>query len=135
MKKHWIEYREKWMASPISYWVHREKDSQYWREATKFDPPLPRPIPGEGYSYYYVEIDGFTFGFASFAEIDHCITILSQKLLPTTPSLREARDTTLLNRHWLSRLPGKVKSWKYRQKAVKYLSLARQEFARELNKY
>ena len=115
MKKHWIEYTEKRMASPISYWVYIEKDSQYWYQATEFDPPLPRAIPGEGYPYYYVEIDGFTFRFASLAEIDHCIDILSRKLLPTTLSLREARDTTLLNKHWLSRLPGKVKSWKYRQ--------------------
>ena len=132
MKKHWIEYRKKRMASPMSYWVHRAKDSQYWRKATQFDPPLARPIPGEGYPYYYVEIDGFIFEFASFAEIDHCIAILSRKLLPTTLSLREARGTTLLNRHWLSRLPGRVKSWKYRQKAVKYLSRAKQEFAWEI---
>ena len=132
MKKHWIEYTEKWTTSPMSYWVHQELDSKYWYDAIEFDPPRPRPIPGKGYPFYSVEIDGFIFRFVSLAEIDRCMEVLSNKVLPTTLSLRADRGTTLLNKHWLSRLPAKVKSWKYRQKAVKHLSHARQEFARKI---
>lgn len=36
-----------------------------------------------------------------------------------------------LNQHWLSRLPARVKPYKYRLKAAAYLRRARARFARE----
>jgi hypothetical protein len=85
MKRHWIEYAETWTPGPMTYWVHVEAKS----DASKLNPPAPAPIPGKGFPVYYVEVDGFTFQFASLDEMRVCIDTLGNKLLPN--SLRLAR--------------------------------------------
>ncbi len=116
----------------MSYWVHVEVDGKHWLDAREFVPPLPLPVAGRGYAGFFVELDGFTFYFASLAELDHCVEILSQRVLPTSRRLSEIRGTGYgPNNHWLSRLPKGTKNWKYRQKAVKYLSEARADFEKE----
>jgi hypothetical protein len=132
VKRHWIEYADHWTPQPMSYWVHKEADGKHWYEAEVFDPPLPRPVPGRGFPVYHVELDGFVFRFASLAELDACIRTLSHKVLPTSRRLSEERGTGYgPNNHWLSRLPKGTKSWRYRQRAVKYLQEARAQFGRE----
>jgi hypothetical protein len=50
------------------------------------------------------------------------------ELLPTTSALNEKRPGREdPNAHWLNGLPAQVKSWRYRQKAVKYLIKIREE--------
>ena len=125
MKRQWIEYGESWKPEPLSYWVHIEVDGFH-------DPPLPKPVPGKSYATFFVELDGFTFRFASLGELDHCVDILSRRVLPTSRRPSEIRGAGYgPNNHWLSRLPKGTKSWKYRQKAVSYLKEAREVFARE----
>ena len=98
-----------------------------------FDPPRQAAIPGRGYPVFKVECDGFTFEFSSLAEMRVCIEILSQKLLPRTIDLaRERGSAKGPNSHWLSRLPGRVKSWRYREKAVAYLCEALKAFAQDI---
>lgn len=93
-----------------------------------------RPVPGKGFPTFHVEFDGFTFAFASLDELDICLETLSKKLLPTSLQLAAKRGTGVgPNSHWLSRLPAKVKPWRYREKAVKYLAKARGEFLDELS--
>ena len=122
MPKHWIEYAETWRDEPLAFWVHRQVDSPNWRDAFEFDPPAPAKEPGKGFPIYLFEIDGFTFRFSSIPQIEHCVDIFSQKNLPQTRSLSESRcDNYGPNTHWLSRLPANTKSWKYREKAIKYL--------------
>jgi hypothetical protein len=133
VKRHWIEYTTHWTPQPLSYWVHREADGKHWREAEAHEPPLPGPVPGKGFAVYFVEVDGFVFRFASLAELDECVRVLSQRVLPTSRRLSEERGTGYgPNNHWLSRLPKGMKSWRYRQKAVKCLQAARQEFESEI---
>ena len=121
----------------MSYWVHVPTDGRPWydvrpRAIRTFEPPLPRVVPGKGYPRFMVEFDDFTFEFASLDELDRCIATLEQKNLPHTE-----RETTARGRgpggHWLNKLPGRVKSWHYRSRAVKYLHEARKTFAREAN--
>lgn len=82
---------------------------------------------------FMVEFDGFTFRFASLAELDVCVATLSQKVLPTTRRLSAERDTEMgPNSHWLSRLPKDTKSWRYREQAVRYLMETREDFIREM---
>ena len=131
MKRHWIEYTEKWSPGPMSYWVHIEVGDEAWYEATEFDPPLPRAVPGRGYPRYFVECDGFTFHFASLDEIRACIEMFSRKVLPTTRDLTAQRGGTGPGAHWLSKLPANVTSWRYRECAVAYLRKALGEFERE----
>jgi hypothetical protein len=132
MKKHWIEYRESWAREPMTFWVHIEADGRPWYKAEEFDPPAPKPVPGRGWPVYFVEFDGFTFRFASLAELDVCAATLSRKVLPTTRRLSAERGASAgPNGHWLSRMPKGTKSWRYREKAVRYLLEVREDFVRE----
>ena len=133
MKKHWIEWSPVQQAQPMSYWVHHQPEGESWHGATAYEPPLPRAVIGKGYPVFCIEAGHFTFRFASLDELDVCIATLEKPLLPTPLRLVEERGTGYgLNHHWLSRLPGDVKAWRYRQKMVPFLRLARAAFAREL---
>lgn len=59
---------------------------------------------------------------------------LSQKVMPTSMQLSAKRGGSVgPNSHWLSRLPKHVKPWRYREKAVSYLAMARENFLEELS--
>ena len=133
MKRHWIEYTEKWMPGPLSYWVHIEADGCDWYNAQFFQPPLPFPVPDKGFPTFWIECDGVMFQFASLDELRACIDILSRKLLPTTIRLAQDRGGNVgPSRHWLSKLPLQAKPWRYREKAVKYLARSLADFEREI---
>ncbi|MES2569101.1 MAG: hypothetical protein V4710_03485 [Verrucomicrobiota bacterium] len=131
MKKHWIEYCEQWPREPMTFWVHVRVTSV--DDTVCFHPPAPRPVPGRGWPLFLVDLDGFTFRFASLAELEVCIQTLSSKVLPTTRRLSAQRGANVgPNSHWLSRLPKGTKSWRYRQKAIRYLADARESFLMEI---
>lgn len=134
MKRFWIEYQTTEPVLPMTFWVHRATDGeQIWRVAEGFSPPRQEPIPGRGYPVFHVEFDGFTFVFASIEEIEECVATLSQKLLPRSLDLSRKREVASgPNSHWLSKLPSKVKSWRYREKAVPVLLQALAHFKSEL---
>jgi hypothetical protein len=133
MKRHWIEYTEKWTPSPVSYWVHIEADGSDWYNARFFQPPLPFPVPDKGFATFWIECDGVMFQFASLDELRACIDILSRKLLPTTIRLAQDRGGNIgPSRHWLSKLPLQAKPWRYREKAVKYLARSLADFERDV---
>jgi hypothetical protein len=132
MKNFRIEYTEEWQRGPMTFWVHIEADGRPWYEATVFTPAAPSPIPGKGYPRFFVEVDGFTFEFASLDELEVCIDTLSQKLLPSTQCETQIRGTGP-GKHWLNRLPAGTHSWRYRQKAVKVLRKAREDFQAQVH--
>lgn len=123
MPKYWVEYVQEYCPSPVSVVVHRPLDCEYWSGATKFDPPLPEPEIGKGYRIYKVEVKGCELSFSSMEELEHCIEVLSQKNLPTTRSLTERSwlGKGSQHLHWLSKLPGALKSYKERQEIVRLL--------------
>src|SRR6478736_9152955 len=129
MKKHWIDYHPAWTPGPMTFWVHRATGLRKDDGNQELDPPVPRPVPGQGWPVYFVELDGFTFEVSSLAELDVCVGVLGQKVLPTTRRLSEEHGRGAgPNSHWLSRLPRGTKSWRYREKAVRYLMQAREGF-------
>lgn len=129
MKRHWTEYTTAWTSGPISAWVHVPSAV----EPAGRIPPLPGPTAGRGYVAYYVEIDGFTFHFASLDEIRACIDVLGKLLLPNT--LRQAQERGIApTQHWLRKMPDQTKPWRYRQKAVKYLAKVLADFRRQLDR-
>jgi hypothetical protein len=138
MKRFWIEYRPTRTHSPMTYWVHREADGKLWYESQVHDPPLEPAVSGKGFPLFFVEYREFTFMFASLAELRVAIKTLGRKLLPTTIRLPEERGGGVgrigPNQHWLSRLPGAVTSWRYREPAVEYLRVALGEFEKELGR-
>lgn len=121
MKKHWITYSETWKNSPLAFWVHKPIEGEFYEKETEFTPKSPKKEL-EGFPIYHFELNGFVFEFSSKAQIEHFIEVLSQKVMPTSKQLSIQRGTTLgPNRHWLSRLTAKTKSFKYREKLINYI--------------
>lgn len=147
MKKRKITYTKDFLSSPATYWVHFEQEAFDGFKDTQFKPPIPSPIKGLGYARFWVEYHDLKLVFASLAELQHTIEILSQKNLPTTTSLSKKRNaqspkmvsfnpernqwTVGPNKHWLSRLPSECKSWKFRQGLVDYLRISLKEFIKK----
>lgn len=130
MKRRWTEFTPTWVSGPMSFWVHVEVDGS-WLEASSYEPPLPRPVPGRGFERFFAEYNGFVFEFASLDEVRECIAVLGQKNMPTSSQLSAVRPgTSGPNSHWLSRLPARTKPWKYREGAVRYLADSLQEWSR-----
>lgn len=120
---HWIEYVRDWRCEPMAYWVHIEGASAVWKNATVFDPPAPAAVPNHGYPVLCVESAGTVFRFSSMAQLVECARVLSLKPLPTSSRLTSMRAGNAArdpgpNRHWLSRLPARVKSPKGRRRVV-----------------
>ncbi len=130
MKRYWIEFTDSWRRGPMTFWVHRAADGKPWHRAQRFNPPVPRLVPSQGYPYFIVELDGFTFEFASLYEIDFCIARLGQRHLPNTE--RETRGISGPGAYWQNKLPKEALSWRYRQKVVKYLAKCRMKFEQAL---
>ncbi|MDB5333364.1 MAG: hypothetical protein JWP03_4515 [Phycisphaerales bacterium] len=132
MKRHWVEYGDTWMPGPMSFWVHVEADGRPWNQAAVFDPPRPGPIGGRGYARFYVEVEGFTFYFASLQELEVCIQTLARRVLPSTLSATVARGVARHgpgpNKHWLSRLPSRLLPMRRRLRVVEYLRKSLADF-------
>jgi len=123
-----IEYKKHRVTTPMSFWVHKPVDSEIWSEAAVFESPMPGPVIGKGFPVYELQYRDNTLVFGSKTEIDHCISVLSKKVLPTTRELAEEGGYAQYQHlHWLSKWPGDVKSWKDRQKIVKLLRALRDE--------
>ena len=127
MKRHWIEYTETWTPSPMTYWVHIPSE----KDPAVFNQPARTGIPGKGYPTFCVEVDDFTFRFASLDELQVCIEVLGKKLLPNTLRLAQQRNADP-DEHWLRKMPEHTRPWRYREKAVKYLEKAMTAFHKEV---
>ncbi len=133
MKKHWITYSPARRMGPMAFWVHIEADDTPWHQATVFDPPFPKAVPGKGYALFFVEIDSALLWFSSLTELRVCIQTLSQKALPTSKVLSEKRGAAYgPSNHWLNRLPLRSMGWPYRQRVIKYLTVALVDFEKQI---
>jgi hypothetical protein len=129
MKQYEIKYvPQEQRLSPMTVAIHKSNDGKYISDPqAQLTPPLPKEVPGKGFPALFVEVEGFTFHFASRAELNRCIEILAQKHLP---SLHEEMQSQK-NQHWLNRLPAEVKAWNHREKIVKYLEEVRQNIIKK----
>jgi hypothetical protein len=116
-----ITYRKQRVITPVTPWVHTGVDGPWWR-ATRFEPPMPSPIPDKGYPVWTLSHRGRELIFASHQEIAHAVEILDRKILPLSREL--GRPFRAVNSHWLSRLHKSWKSWKVRQEIVRRLRSA-----------
>ena len=137
MRKSWIEYVSQPTRSPMTYWVHQARGSAAAENVA------PRPIEnfgqprvvGKGYALFNVEFNGLHLVFATLREIEVCIAVLEQKHLPRTIDLaRQHGSGHGPNSHWLSRLPARVKPWRYRSRLTTYLKRALVDFRAEISK-
>jgi len=119
MSRHWVEYSDERVRSPLTFWVHRERPGESWSLGSELEPPLPGPVGGKGYPKFFVSVADFEFRFASLEEMRHCIDVLSRKDLPTSLELSAERGSGASPKsHWLSRLPRRAKSWRFRERAL-----------------
>lgn len=102
-----ISFSKAPIVSPVTYWLHQDHP--------KADRRLPRTLAG--YPGYQIDVDGFAFQFQSISEIEYVIQAFSNKVLASG----------LPNQHWISRLPGWTKEWRYRSKAIRSLRKAMNE--------
>lgn len=133
MSKWDISYNDSFYRTIVSYWVHVgvDEDKCSYYSCKKFEPPFPAKVFGKGFPYLTIKTEGTSFVFASLAELDHCIDVLSQKNMPTTRMLSEKRDENSgPNKHWLSRFPAKYKSWNKREKLVKAFQKSKKEIVK-----
>ncbi len=114
----------------MTYWVHVPSQT----DPTEVTPPLPVAVAEKGFPLYCVEVDGFTFQFASLDEMRVCIETLGKKLLPNTLRLAKDRGGDP-DQHWLRKMPNETKPWRYREKAVKYLAKALRDFEKEAGRW
>ena len=121
--EYWIEYADSWRNTPLAFWVHIEQDAEPWFNSNNFLPEAPKAIPHKGFAITCVQIQGVVLQFSSSEQISECIRVLSLNPLPTTRRLSMLREASLgPNRHWLSRLPAKLKSPKMRPSVVSILA-------------
>lgn len=129
MAKYRVVYSEDFVRSPISPWIHKPLDSDVWGNATRYEPPLPREIPGKGYPHYVLAYKGVELTFSSLQEIDHVIEVFSKPNMPTTTALsrRSPWMRGYKHLHWLTRLPAKLKNQKDRAEIVRLLELLKKQ--------
>lgn len=114
---------------PFSFWVHKHVDHEIWSYAKEFKPPLTKAIPCKGYPLLIVNAFGIELEFASVAEVEHFLAVISEKNMPTTQQLsRQRTDNYGPNRHWLSRLPSSLKPWSKREQIIPIVESALNEF-------
>jgi hypothetical protein len=114
-----------WRGAPGAFWVHVPVEG----EPGVFVPAAPIAVPHKGFAMSHVAFEVYDLIFSSSAQIEHYIEVLSKTALPTSRHLSEARGNNVgPNQHWLSRLPGELKSRRTRQALVKAL-LAAKDFA------
>lgn len=113
-----FSYQDRWDAAPGAPWAHRP-DPEH---PGAFTPPAPHPVPHKGYWWLHVTFGEHVLLFSSAAQLAHYIDVLSQPAMPTTRALSAASGRLNgPNQHWLSRLPGALKSPRTRQRLVKVL--------------
>ncbi|MFN7054886.1 hypothetical protein [Hyphomonas sp.] len=95
--------------------MHRPLDGAF-HTATRFEPPMPAPVPGQGWPVWVLEHRGHTLFFASPEEMAHVADVLGQRVLAKPRRLGEALSA--VNSHWLSRMDKAWLSWKVRQEVV-----------------
>lgn len=130
-ERYFFTFQPDWRWAPLAYWVHVPLGGAVWygKTAPETDPPAPEPIPHRGFPVLHVEVASTVLAFSSTAQLDHFIAVMSTKPLPTSRQLAIKRDTQLLNKHWLSRLPAELKGPRHREKLVRILQAVRAQVA------
>tara|TARA_Y100000588_G_C13978164_1_gene805970 strand:+ start:351 stop:806 length:456 start_codon:yes stop_codon:yes gene_type:complete len=69
-----------------------------------------------------IHLDGVSLAFWLPEELDHICDVFSMKPFPTANTLIRNETDEARNSHWLSRLPKKAKSTKFRLKFLKFVN-------------
>lgn len=111
-------YEPDWRTAPMAHWGHVHDPAQ----PDGFSPPAPSRVGTRGFAFLRFEYGPHALVFSSPEQLEHCITVLSSKPLPTSRTLSTRRGSGAgPNGHWLSRLPAELKSPAARFLLVRHL--------------
>lgn len=127
MKSAQTSLHSQFPATPVSYWAGAR-----WRGWVREDDAtgnlkrideVRHPFLDQRKAWCLLEVHfaGVDLLFATPQELDHFIGILSQNPLPSGRALVPECAVGRPSKHWLSRLPKKAKSLKFRDKLCQYL--------------
>ncbi len=128
MKRAVLSCHRQFPETPVSFWVGA-------RSHVLVSPPMVggqrrrpqitlHPFSAQRRLWCQLSVDysGVALRFSTPQELDHVLSVLSRNPLPSghglVPGWKVGRPVT----HWLSRLPGKAKPWKFRQRLCTWLS-------------
>jgi hypothetical protein len=111
-----------WRTAPMAFWVHIPEAAGAWV------PPAPTLIPHHGYAFLHVDVGDVDLQFSAMPQLEHFIDVIGRKPLPTSRQLSVRRGGAAgPNSHWLSRLPARLKSPKFRAVLARELQTIRQQ--------
>lgn len=127
MKQASLSYHGTFPETPLSFWAGHARyawiragtASGQKRKPQMVDHPFRRQR--RLWCLLSVHLDGVDLVFATPRELDMLTQTLSRNPLPSGCSLDPRFRLGRPNNHWLSRLPAKAKSHKYREKLIAYL--------------
>ncbi|PDT38381.1 hypothetical protein CO671_03045 [Rhizobium sp. M10] len=143
MKSAELFYSREFPETPMSWWAGARLNG--WIPETTRSGQIKRPrrivhsfaSQRKLWCLLAVHFDGVDLIFATPLELDQFLAVMSQNPLPSGWALVPGNLLGRPNKHWLSRLPKKAKSWKFRQSICKFLLQAgtvgefREFYARE----
>lgn len=122
-----LTYHEEFPATPVSGWAGASWRAWIKQSSDSGQPKRPKQIAHPFLSQrklwclLHLQFDGVGLRFATPREIDHVVDVLSKNPLPSGHSLVPGVRLGRPNSHWLSRLPSKAKSLKFRKRLCGFL--------------
>ncbi|MGS5084967.1 hypothetical protein ACVC7V_00505 [Hydrogenophaga sp. A37] len=108
-------FEDNWEVFPMAFWVHTRADDG----SNEWSPPVPMEVQHKGFPVLRVDWGQHELQFSAPGQLAHFIDVLSTKPLPTSKILSARKNAPVgPNGHWLSRLPGDLKSPRTREKLV-----------------
>lgn len=127
MKSAELYYSRNFPETPISIWA----DFRWrgWVKETTASGQRKRPAQIDHpfrfqrklWCLLHVHFRGVDLIFATPAELDQFLDVISRNPMPSGYSLLPGQKIGRPSRHWLSRLPKEAKSWKFRQAVCRFL--------------
>lgn len=115
-----------WRTAPVAFWVHVTIAGS----TTECVLSGPVEVLHKGFMVLHVGAADLDQQFSSLAQLDHFIDVVGAKLLPTSRQLPRKRALPVgPNKHWLSRLPAKLKGLKEREKLVSRIQAVRDQLS------
>ncbi len=133
MKSLELHYSGTFPYTPVSGWTRRQFG--YFKSPRGRFPrqedwvPNPFFTSRKRWCALEVHLDGITLWFATPEELDHVRGVLAGKVLQSTRVPGDSRRVGRPNRHWLSRLPAKAKTPKFRHRFEKLVTSGTPEMA------
>ncbi len=123
MKKARLNYSREFQWTPISSWVGVRKYAYRIQSFDRGPIVVPHPFLQSTNLWCQLELEyqNVLLQFSMTRELDHFIDVMQRNPLPSGGSLVKGQRLGRPNNHWLSRLPAKIKTRKFRVGLLKFI--------------